>query len=278
MSKFGANDLDVIARRALLDALEVLEPHLNSLILVGAQALYMHTQHIYLTLAPATSDADIAIDTRLLGNSPELNQLLRPAGYFENPISDGQPGHWLNKDNIPLDLYQPAAISGRGATARAAHLDPHGKNLVRIGRGLDSVLVDNDIMEINSFDETDKRSFQIKVAGPAALLVAKLAKIADREQDFGARAAYKDALDVFRLLNAVPSAELALTLMALKSEDLCSAEAIRGISLLNKLFAADQNAPGNQMVAAATQNVEDPATIRARSWALALELVEALGN
>jgi putative flippase GtrA len=57
---FGANSTDVVARRALMGALETLQPHLDSLILVGAQAVYLNSNHIELPLAPATSDADIA--------------------------------------------------------------------------------------------------------------------------------------------------------------------------------------------------------------------------
>jgi hypothetical protein len=51
-----------------------------------------------------------------------------------------------------------------------------------------------------------------------------------------------------------------------------------GIEEFTRLFAARQNAPGNQMVAAATVGVEDAESIMARSWALALDLVEALGE
>jgi hypothetical protein len=54
----------------------------------------------------------------------------------------------------------------------------------------------------------DDPRFEIKVAGPAALLVAKLHKIAERV-DEPDRAVDKDALDVLRVLRAVPIETLA---------------------------------------------------------------------
>lgn len=35
--------LYVLARQALLDGLAALEPHLNSIVVIGAQAVYLHT-------------------------------------------------------------------------------------------------------------------------------------------------------------------------------------------------------------------------------------------
>ena len=89
---FGANSTDVVARRALMGALETLQPHLDSLILVGAQAVYLNSNHIELPLAPTTSDADIAFDTRSLEVSPEIGELLREAGYSPNETAKN-PGH-----------------------------------------------------------------------------------------------------------------------------------------------------------------------------------------
>ena len=44
--------LYVEARRALLDALEALAPHRDSLILVGAQAVYLHAGEATIAVAP----------------------------------------------------------------------------------------------------------------------------------------------------------------------------------------------------------------------------------
>lgn len=48
------DDLYVAARRVLLDALEALEPHLNAVTLVGAQALYPCTRVTPNSLYPRT--------------------------------------------------------------------------------------------------------------------------------------------------------------------------------------------------------------------------------
>jgi len=60
---------------------------------------------------------------------------------------------------------------------------------------------------VTSLDPDDKRTEEISVAGPAALLVAKAHKIGDRvtarEAGSKDRTQPKDAHDVFRLLQAV---------------------------------------------------------------------------
>ena len=68
-------DLDpryVAARRVLLDALTVLAPHGDAVILAGAQAVYLHTGAADLAIAPYTTDGDLVLDPLLLGEAPEL--------------------------------------------------------------------------------------------------------------------------------------------------------------------------------------------------------------
>ena len=58
----GAPDpLYVAARRVLLDALTALHDHLGAIVLVGAQAVYVHAGEGDLVVAPFTTDADLAI-------------------------------------------------------------------------------------------------------------------------------------------------------------------------------------------------------------------------
>ena len=45
------DDLYIRARTALLDATDALAPHLDSIVLVGAQAIYLHTGAADLTIA-----------------------------------------------------------------------------------------------------------------------------------------------------------------------------------------------------------------------------------
>lgn len=56
----------VEARAALLDALAALEAHRDSVILVGAQAVYLHTGQASFAIAEATKDSDLVIDPRSL--------------------------------------------------------------------------------------------------------------------------------------------------------------------------------------------------------------------
>ena len=80
---------------------------------------------------------------------------------------------------VPLDLLVPEALSP-GEGRRGARLGPHGKRAARKVRGLEAVVVDNDTMTISALDPLDPRSIDVKVAGSAALLIAKAYKIAER--------------------------------------------------------------------------------------------------
>ena len=53
--------LYVLARRALLDGLAALKPHLNSIVVIGAQAVYLRTGPADLAVPEFTIDADLAI-------------------------------------------------------------------------------------------------------------------------------------------------------------------------------------------------------------------------
>jgi hypothetical protein len=58
----------VAARRVLLDALTAPEPHGRAFIVVGAQAIYLRTgsADLSMTVAPFTTDGDLALDPRHL--------------------------------------------------------------------------------------------------------------------------------------------------------------------------------------------------------------------
>jgi hypothetical protein len=60
----------VAARRVLLDAFEALGMHRKAVVLVGAQAIYLHVGDGDLAVAPYTTDGDLAIDPRQLGSNP----------------------------------------------------------------------------------------------------------------------------------------------------------------------------------------------------------------
>ncbi|MGQ0847295.1 MAG: hypothetical protein ACT4QF_24520 [Sporichthyaceae bacterium] len=193
----------VAARRVLLDALTALEGHLDNLILVGAQAVYHHSGDADLNVPVMTTDADLAINTADLADVPEIGAVLRQAGFTPGP----NPGHWVSAGDVAVDLMVVPHQAGTAkVSARSARLAPHEKLTARIARGLEPALVDNGLVVLAALHPLDTRTASLRVAGPAALLTAKLIKIgerldqADRQPD---RLKEKDALDVFRLLQAV---------------------------------------------------------------------------
>ena len=46
----------------LLDAITVLAPHIEHIVLVGAHAIYLHTEDVVTGVALFTKDADLALD------------------------------------------------------------------------------------------------------------------------------------------------------------------------------------------------------------------------
>ena len=72
----GANHSDaryIAARRVLLDALEALGDHRRAVILVGAQAVYLHAGELdEIAVAPYTEDPDLAVDPMTLAPDPRL--------------------------------------------------------------------------------------------------------------------------------------------------------------------------------------------------------------
>lgn len=87
----GAPDpLYVAARRVLLDAIDALHDHLDALVLVGAQAVYVHAGEAEIAVAPFTTDGDVALDPRRLGAEPLLERALAGADF----VSSSAVGHW----------------------------------------------------------------------------------------------------------------------------------------------------------------------------------------
>jgi len=199
--------LMVEARRVLLDALDALADHRDSLVLVGAQAVYLRTDEIALSFSASyTTDADLAIDPTTLAETPPLAEVMTAAG-FERTQPD-RPGIWGKSvvvgghdEMIPVDLIVPETLAGAGR--RGARLTGHGKQAVGRADGLEAALVDRSPMTITSLDPTDKRAIAVDVAGPAALLVAKLHKIGERTAQAETRpdrVIAKDAADIYRLM------------------------------------------------------------------------------
>lgn len=265
----GKPDLEYVkARRVLLDALVCLAPHADALVLVGAQAVYLHVGSGDLAVAPYTTDGDLVIRPMDLADAPLLGDALQLAGF----AATEQPGIWT-RDDVELDLLVPEAVGGIGR--RGARLGPHGNRVARKVKGLEGALVDSSVMELRSLDD-DPRRIRVRVAGPAALLVSKLHKIADRENQPD-RLGDKDALDILRLLRGIGTATLADSMRSLLEHELSREVSGEALVLLRRLLAVP-GASGVEMVVRATEGLEDPATIRGSCMALASGLLEAIGG
>src|SRR4051812_15904413 len=97
----GSDDLLARARSALLDALIAIEAHRDSVVVIGAQAIYLHTGSAPVAVAEATKDSDLSIDVRTLGDDPLIDEAMRQAGFHQDPAR--QPGSWLSPSGIPVD-------------------------------------------------------------------------------------------------------------------------------------------------------------------------------
>jgi hypothetical protein len=262
----------VSARRALLDALEALGTHRDAVILVGAQAVYLHTGGAEVALAEFTTDADLAVDPSILGADPLVQEAMAAGGFTADPDVSAI-GTWRSRDGTPVDLLVPDAVAGSGR--RSAKVPPHGERAMRRAVGLEAVLVDHQTMNIGSFEPHDSRWFTVKVAGPAALLIAKLHKVAERV-DTPARSNAKDAHDIYRLLVAIDTATLVSRLLSLVTDPIAGSVTRTSLQYLDTLFAAGVDAPGSVLAGEAEQFVGDPAQVALQVSILAHDLAVVL--
>lgn len=202
----------VLARRVLLGFLEAMGAHRTSLILVGSQSLYFHVDHNDLDAFPLyTNDGDVILDTTLLSDDPRIEEALQQAGFTQHLVpgtGETKPGSWHGAGGIPIDVMVTRSQSNRSkAKARTPKIPPHHQSVARTVDGLEGALLDYSTKRIAAYEVEDIRSFEIRVAGPTALLIAKLIKIKERYNQFTKtgknRLQPKDCLDLYRLLSAV---------------------------------------------------------------------------
>ena len=262
----------VLARHVLLDALEALHDHLENLILVGSQAVYLHTGDGTLQVPPMTTDGDLALDTHQLADSPEIAQTLMNAGF-----SPGRnPGQWMGTGDVEIDIMvAPYQAGTTSKSARAARIPHHAKTVGRIAHGLEPTLIDNTRHTIAALEESDARTFELRVANPAALIVAKAIKITERETDARHqpnRLKDKDALDTFRLLQAIDTGTLVTGFRRHQTEPEAARTAAEAITFIT---TESTQADGLLPRLAAQAAFNDP-TIAPAFAALASTLVDAL--
>jgi hypothetical protein len=240
----------VAARRVLLDALEALAEHKQAIIVAGAQAIYLRTGEGEVGIAPYTTDGDLAIDPATLKDQPQLETAMH-AAHFTRSLAE--PGSWLatttvdgTELTIPIDLIGPEGVAPPGGR-RGARLGPHGNRAARRAVGLEAALVDHSSMTVTALEPSDKREFEVEVAGVAALFVAKAHKIHDRlDSNRPGRAEDKDAADVYRLMQTTRPADVAAQLAALREHETAGPVTGAAIGYLVELFGR-RNGEGVQM-------------------------------
>lgn len=236
-------ELNIVARKVLLDGLTALSDQLDAVTVVGAQAVYLRTQGAQIATAAYTSDGDLGLDPALLNSEPLIQQRLRQAGF--ELLDKNQPGLWVREEiiagadapvRVELDLLVGDTVAGGGS--RSADIKPHDKMTARRVPGLETALVDRSPMEITALDGTD-RSIRVHVAGPVALFVAKAHKIHDRLSNADKkpnRLTNKDAGDVFRLMVTTNARDMAVSFARLLADPRVGEVTAVGLRYLREQF------------------------------------------
>jgi hypothetical protein len=267
------------ARRVLLDALSALQPHLDAVVLVGAQAVYLRTEGRIAGYQPFTTDADIVLDPTLLGPVPPLGDAMRAAGF----VLTDEPGIWEARITrpgfdgeiiVPVDLIVPEELAPK-AGRRAARLpDDHGKTTARKSPGLAGAVVDNSPIELSALDPRDSRRVTVNVAGHGALLVAKLHKLGDRLATPN-RLDAKDAGDVYRLFDAISADDMTDTLRVLLDDTRSTATTTKALAYMSELFRTAAS-PGVALASDALRGILPAPTITAVLTAYATDVLSQL--
>jgi hypothetical protein len=263
------------ARRVLLDALDALRPHLDAVVLVGAQAVYLRTSGRLEGYQPFTTDADVVLDPALLADIPPLGDAMTDAGF----VLTDEPGIWEARFNrpgfddeivVPVDLIVPEELAPK-AGRRAARLPGgHGKTTARKSPGLAGAVVDNGPLELAALEAGDQRSVSVNVAGYGALLVAKLHKLGDRLAT-PERLHAKDAGDIYRLFDALAPDDMADLLRRLLADARSAATTKKALAYADALFGAP-TAVGVRLTVDALQALVPEPTVTAVMTAYTAEL------
>lgn len=276
MTKGDAPRIEYVeARRVLLDALDALRPHLDAVVLVGAQAVYLRTAGRIERYQPFTTDADVVLDPTLLGPIPPLGEVMLAGGF----VLTDEPGIWEARFMrpgfdveivVPVDLIVPEELAPK-AGRRAARLPgQHGKTSARKSPGLAGAVVDNGPLELVSLESCDTRRISVNVAGYGGLLVAKLHKLGDRLA-MPRRLHAKDAGDVYRLFDAIDPDEMATILRTLLQDPRSTATSSKALVYLDQLFIT-QAGVGVRLAVDALRGLLPESTVSASMTAYASEL------
>lgn len=155
-------------------------------------------------------------------------------------------------------------------------IPPHDSRVARKAAGLEAAMVDNSLMQVHALDATDERVYTVKVAGSAALVVAKLHKIGERAENQPRRLIDKDAHDLYRVLIDTETENLADSFRTLLEDETSKEATEKSLVYLRLHFAQGPGAVGSVMAGRAEEGVGEPETVSASVAILAQDLLEAL--
>jgi hypothetical protein len=120
-------------------------------------------------------------------------------------------------------------------------------------------------MRMSAIEPTDRRQVTAEVAGPAALVVAKVHKISERVQSERHRRTPvdKDAGDIYRLVQITPVADMAAGFGLALDDDIARTVAEAALERLEELFGMRSGVGIEMAVRAAGISGEASATIAA---------------
>ncbi len=207
------------SRRAIINVVDVLAVHAESLTLVGAHAVLLRTTELDVPRMP-TGDGDLGVTPGLVGDVPSIEALLEGAGYEHRTTA--RPGLWGREPydepdgtrsfREKIDLLAPHGLSGTASRTKRGvpALQPaHGKLAVGNALGLELAAFNRSVVTITDFADP-RLSTEIHVAEIPALTLAKGSKIGERfREPRKGPVRDKDLGDLWRLMAVADPSETA---------------------------------------------------------------------
>jgi hypothetical protein len=207
------------SRRAIINVVEVLQVHAESLTLVGAHAVLLRTMDLDVPRMP-TGDGDLGVTPGLVGDVPSIEALLAEAGYEHRTTA--RPGLWgrtpydeadgTRSFREKIDLLAPHGLSGTASRSKRSvpALQPaHGKLAVGNALGLELAAFNRSLVTITDFADP-RLTAEIRVAEIPALILAKGSKVGERlGEPRKGPVRDKDLGDLWRLMAVADPAETA---------------------------------------------------------------------
>lgn len=207
------------SRRAIINVVEVLQVHADSLTLVGAHAVLLRTMELDVPRMP-TGDGDLGVTPGLVGDVPSIEALLAAAGYEHRTTA--RPGLWgrtpydepdgTRSYREKIDLLAPHGLSGTASRSKRgvpALQSAHGKLAVGNALGLELAAFNRSLVTITDFADP-RLTADLQVADIPALILAKGSKIGERlREPRKGPVRDKDLGDLWRLMAVTDPAETA---------------------------------------------------------------------